>query len=126
MMKQWIGLGLALVLGAVLLAAADSVMKPAPPAAATAFVLGLIGLWLGGSAVVLRTSAGAVIGAAIGALIHLYVHRSGGSPEPLEGVPVHIVASALLGLAVAAVILLLLALLARGLTPRGYWRQESV
>jgi hypothetical protein len=124
-MKQWIGLGLALVLGVLLLAGADAVMKPAPIASATAFLLGLIGLWLGGSEVVFRTSAGAVLGAAIGAFIHYYVHRSGGSPEPFEGVPVHIVGNAVLGLAVGAVLLLLVALLARGLAPRGYWRRES-
>ena len=106
-------IALTLVVAIPLLLVADRLLQPVPVPAATAVAAGLLAVWLGR-----RTAIWAIAGLFPGVGLHTYVHSSGGSPPPEEGVVAHLALDGLYGLIVAAPILLLVTLLAKGLSAR--------
>jgi hypothetical protein len=117
-----LGLIAALIVGVALLGALHQVMRPAPLTAVPVLLLGLVALWLGGHEVQIRALMAVGAGALVGGLIHLYAHRSGGSPQPQEGLATHLVTEVVLGTAVGVVLLLAVGLVAQLLAKKGYWR----
>lgn len=105
-MKQLSRMALTLVVAVTLLFLADRMFEPVPIPAGTAVLGGLLMLWSRVKARGVWVGIGLAIGGMIGAAIHLYVHVSGQSTLPEEGVPAHVVADGIHGLAVGGVILL--------------------
>lgn len=104
-MRRWAGRCLDAALGALVLAAANVLLAPVPLSAATSWAFGIICLWLEPPQRGRWVSLAAVAGALIGATVHAGAHLAGRSAEPAEGLPMHLLTEAVLGLAVGAIAL---------------------
>lgn len=93
----------------VLLFAADILLRPVPVAAATAVVGCLVPLCLGRGCRLRYLALAVFAGLLAGVGIHLWVHVSGGSPSPEEGLAAHLLVDGGIGFGVALVILVVLA-----------------
>ncbi|NNG17373.1 MAG: hypothetical protein HKM89_12915 [Gemmatimonadales bacterium] len=102
----------------VLLFAADWILQPVPIPAGTATLGGLLPLWLVRRGSRLWVAAGLVVGGSVGSAYHLFVHWSGRSSLPGEGLAAHVAADGIRGVAVAAIVVLFVALVARTLRSR--------
>lgn len=110
-----------LIVAAVLLGLAHLWLDPAPLSALTAVIGGLAGTWVRRRAGRVPAAEGIFAGAAAGAAIHLWLHGSGRSPAPLEGVAWHVAREGAVGLVIASAIVgigwLVAGLLDRGARP---------
>ena len=102
---------LSVVVGAAGLGLSSRYFAPLPVPALTALVGGLLVYWLAGAHRLARTVLGMILGAVPGAVIHHYMHYAEGRLEPAEGLWVHIGLDVATGLAVAASILVVVAVL---------------
>ncbi|MGD2154369.1 MAG: hypothetical protein PVG79_13955 [Gemmatimonadales bacterium] len=118
-MKRLWSIALSGVIAALLLFLADSVLQPVPVPAGVAVLGGLAAMWSRAEAGAGWVAVGAAIGALLGTGIHLYVHVTGGSTRPEEGVAAHVAVDGLRGLGVGAVVLVLVGLVARALRSSG-------
>lgn len=94
-----------ILVGIVVLWAANLFLNPVPLAAALAWSLGLLLFWLRDSHSLWATSVGLLIGVALGAAVHLVTHLFGRSIVPPEGPFIHVLLDAGIGLAVGALAL---------------------
>lgn len=91
-----------------LLFIADRVLQPVPVPAATAVVGGLVALWLDRTVRWSWILTGVVAGSLAGVGIHSYVHLTGQSTRPEEGLAIHLVMDGGVGLVVALSVVVLL------------------
>jgi hypothetical protein len=103
-MKQFVRKAVTAIVALLLLFLADRVLEPVPVPAATAVIGGLIGLWLGLTVRWLWLSLGVIAGLVVGAGFHLYVHMTGQSPPPPEGLAAHLAVDGGIGLVVALLV----------------------
>lgn len=117
-MRRLSSIVLTLVVAGLLLLLADEVFEPVPIPAATALLGALVASWSSHRVRAVRVATGLAVGALAGAGMHAFVHLTGRSTLPGEGVPAHVAADGILGLAVgglaALVALSAWALLSRG------------
>lgn len=110
-------LGVGIATAVALLALADRWLQPVPVPAALATLAGAVALGLTADRGAPREAARALIWSLLGLLVgigvHLGTHRTGGSPEPAEGVPVHLGLDAARSAAVAAGALVVVAVAVR-------------
>lgn len=96
------------VIAAVPLAFAHFILQPAPLPALSAVVGGLVARFLVRRGRARATTLGCLLGAVTGVAYHLYVHHvEGRTAEPAEGMIAHLLVDGLLGLGVAAAVLLI-------------------
>jgi hypothetical protein len=106
------------IVAGLLLLLADKIFEPVPIPAATATLGALVASWSSRGTPGVRLVAGLVVGALTGAGMHAFVHLTGRSTLPEEGVPAHVAADGILGLAVGGLVALA-ALSAWALLSRG-------
>jgi hypothetical protein len=97
----------------LLLWLADLVFQPVPLPAGGVVAGGLLGAWLSRGSVWRWVAGGAALGLVAGMAFHLYVHLTGGSPAPAEGLAAHLIVDGFKGLAVGLAVLLPLLLFKR-------------
>jgi len=93
------------LVGVVVLGMANLWLDPVPLAAALAWALGLLLFWTRQSPSLWPAVAGLLGGATLGAIVHLLTHLGGRSPPPAEGLAVHVLFDAALGVMVGALAL---------------------
>jgi hypothetical protein len=112
-MKNLLRIAVTSVVAAVLLLLADTILQPVPIPAGMAVLGGLLAVWFRSEARTLWVTVGLVIGGLIGTGAHLFMHLTGGSTVPEEGVVAHVAADGIRGFAVGGIVILLVALVAR-------------
>lgn len=100
---RWAGRCLDAALGALVLVAAHVLLAPVPLSAATSWAFGIVCVWLELPQRGRWVSLAAVGGALVGATAHAGAHLAGRSTVPAEGLPMHLLTEAVLGLAVGAI-----------------------
>lgn len=105
--------GYGLLAAIILLWVANLVLSPVPIGSAFAVGFGLIAAWTAREGGLLRVVGGTALGIVAGVLYHRSVHRAGLSPDPAEGIPMHLGLDALMALSAAVPILLILVWLDR-------------
>lgn len=118
MMTRLSRIAVTLTFAGLLLLLADGIFEPVPIPAATAALGALVAWWSSRRARALRVITGLVVGALAGAGMHAFVHMTGRSTLPEEGVGAHVAADGVLGLAVGGLVALV-ALSAWALLSRG-------
>lgn len=93
-------------LGLLVLIVANSVLDPAPLTAATVWIGALAASWFATARPVRAAALGAVPGMLAGICFHLYSHLAGHSTEPAEGIVLHLLSDAGIGLLVGSLALL--------------------
>lgn len=111
-MTRLAGRVLEALIGIAVLYLANRWLDPVPLAAATAWAAGLLLVWFNRAPPLRPAATGLVAGALLGAAIHYYVHWSGRSTAPAEGLSAHLLTDAAIGLAIGALAL------AAAMTPR--------
>ena len=91
--------------GVAALWVANFLLNPVPLAAALAWALGLLLFWLLGSRSLRWASVGVLSGVALGATVHLSAHHTGRSAVPPEGLFMHVLWDATIGLTVGLIAL---------------------
>ena len=109
-----------LIAGIAVLVIANISMNPVPVSAAPAFGVGAVGFFLLRNDTARLVITLAVVGAAIGLVIHRDWHMTGRSPAPETGILEHLAIEGLIGLFVG-----LLALAASGLIIRFFEERTS-
>ncbi len=84
--------------GLAILVVANVLLDPVPLTALLAWALGLALCWIAASRPIIAAVIGSIAGAALGAVLHFFVHDSGRSPAPVEGLPEHLLLDAGTGL----------------------------
>lgn len=102
-----------LVVAGVSLLAADMILQPVPIPAGMAVLGGLLAMWLRSEVRASWVAAGLAGGGVVGMGVHLYVHLAGRSTDPEAGLATHVVVDGLLGLAVGAMVLIVVFWVAR-------------
>ena len=103
----------ALIAGGLVLLAANIIMDPVPVSAGPAFAGGVAGFFFMRAEPQRLVINLAVIGAAIGLLIHRSWHLSGQNPPPAEGLIQHLGVEGLIGLFAALLALAVMGLVLR-------------
>lgn len=93
------------VLGIAVLAVANAILDPVPLLAVIAWAAGILMFCVTRSRSLRWTSIGFVAGALVGAAHHLFVHSTGRSTPPPEGIYIHLLDDAIVGALCAALAL---------------------
>ncbi|MHC4107715.1 MAG: hypothetical protein ACYSTY_06495 [Planctomycetota bacterium] len=105
MTRQAIGFVVSAAAAVGVLWAADLVLQPVPMPAGLAALGGYLAIWFARSRTWMWSVIGVGIGIAAGLGVHAWRHLDAQSPDPQEGLAVHLLIDGLEGFAVAAVVL---------------------